>query len=79
MKRDLKLQDKKISKELNFLYESFRSLIKSKKFENNDFFQKEDALAVIDLAEACNMFLDDKDNDPNHKAAGICLSNIGNI
>jgi hypothetical protein len=35
---------------------------------------KTDALAVIDLAEACNMF-----NGVNYKAAGICYNNIANI
>ena len=59
------------------LYEAFASLIKTKKFENNDFKDKEDALAIIDLAEACNMFLDG--DPPNHKAAGICYNNIANI
>jgi Tfp pilus assembly protein PilF len=57
-------------------------VIKSKKFENNDFIEKiyvnnEDALAVIDLAEACNMF--NEENPPNYKASGICYCNIGNI
>jgi hypothetical protein len=50
-------------------------MIKSKKFEKNDFKNKLDALAVIDLAEACNMFMS-KDN-LNYKAAGICYNNIG--
>jgi hypothetical protein len=36
-------------------------MIKTKKFENNDFLGKEDALAVIDLAEATNIFLYDED------------------
>jgi hypothetical protein len=35
---------------------------------------KPDALAVIDLAEACNMF-----DGINYKAAGICYNNIANI
>ena len=38
---------------------------------------KPDAIAVIDLAEACNMFVNEK--TPNNKAAGICYNNIGNI
>lgn len=38
---------------------------------------KDDALAVIDLAEACNMFK--YENPPNYKAAGICYNNIANI
>jgi len=81
LKRDLVSNDKNVGIELNILYEIFRSLIKTKKFENNDYLGKEDAEAVIDLAEACNIFLDDDDDDtePNYKSAGICLSNIGNI
>jgi hypothetical protein len=53
-------------------------LIKTKKFENNDFLDKEDALAVIDLAEAALMFTTEE-SPPNHKAAGICFNNIGNL
>jgi hypothetical protein len=34
-------------------------------------------LAVIDLAEACIMFTTEE--PPNHKAAGICFNNIGNL
>ena len=71
------------------LYEVFRTHIKEKKFENNDFLFKEDALAVIDLAEACNMFINEKDDNNkiskekkgirNYKAAGICFNNMANI
>ena len=75
MKRDLKIA-KNSSWEVTQLYKAFESLIKTKKFENNDFLHKEDALAVIDLAEACNMFLEESENI---KAAGICFNNIGNI
>ena len=77
MKRDLEQEDAYISKEINDLYKVFISLIKTKKFENNDFRNKPDALAVLDLAEACNMFIDEQ--DPNLKAAGICYNNIGNL
>lgn len=76
MKRDLE-QENHSSREINNLYEVFQQLIKTKKFENNDFKDKEDALAVIDLAEACNMFIEE--DPPNYKAAGICFNNIGNI
>ncbi len=44
------------SQELTDLYNVFKNLISTKKFENNDFMNKPDALAVVDLAEACNMF-----------------------
>jgi len=76
MKRDLEVEETS-SLELTDLYEIFRQLIRTKKFENNDFMDKDDALAVIDLAEACNMFMEEK--PPNSKAAGICFNNIGNI
>jgi hypothetical protein len=66
--------DEESSQELTNLYYEFRDLISAKKFENNDFMSKPDALAVIDLAEACNMF-----NGVNYKAAGICYNNIANI
>jgi hypothetical protein len=53
--RDLE-EGESSSKELSDLYNVFKDLISTKKFENNDFMKKEDALAVVDLAEACNMF-----------------------
>lgn len=76
MKHDLN-DDKKSSMEISLLYKSFQELIRTKKFENNDFLQKDDALAVIDLAEACNMFMEQE--PPNLQSAGICFNNIGNI
>lgn len=36
--------------------------------------EKEDALAVIDLAEACNMF-----EGNNYSYAGICYNNMANF
>lgn len=50
------INEEETSKELTDLYDVFKNLISAKKFENNDFMLKSDALAVIDLAEACNMF-----------------------
>ncbi len=50
------VNDEESSKELTDLYDVFKNLISAKKFENNDFMFKTDAMAVIDLAEACNMF-----------------------
>ena len=66
--------DEESSKELSDLYNVFKDLISTKKFENNNFMKKTDALAVIDLAEACNLF-----DGSNYKAAGICYNNIANI
>ncbi len=40
----------------------------------NDFVNKSDVFAVIDLAQACTMFLKIK----NHKATGVCYNNIAN-
>ena len=68
------INEEESSKELTDLYDVFKNLISAKKFENNDFMFKTDALAVIDLAEACNMF-----DGQNYKAAGICFNNIANI
>ena len=62
------------SKEISQLYALFQTLISNKKFTNNDFMQKEDALAVIDLAEACSMF-----EGQNYTAAGVCYNNIANF
>ena len=62
------------SKEIQELYALFQTLISNKKFTNNDFMMKEDALAVIDLAEACNMF-----EGKNYTAAGVCYNNIANF
>lgn len=76
MKRDL-LEENVSSLEISGMYVIFKQLIRTRKFENNDFLNKEDAIAVIDLAEACNMFLEEE--PPNFKASGICFNNIGNI
>jgi mRNA-degrading endonuclease YafQ of YafQ-DinJ toxin-antitoxin module len=53
---DLHDEEERSSKELTSLYQVFNNLISTKKFENNNFLHKSDALAVIDLAESCNMF-----------------------
>jgi hypothetical protein len=68
------VDDEETSKELKDLYIVFKDLISTKKFENNNFMSKPDALAVIDLAESCNMF-----DGSNYKAAGICFNNIANL
>lgn len=44
------------SKELEELYAVFQQLIRDRRFQNNRFLEKEDALAVIDLAETCEMY-----------------------
>ena len=49
-------------------------MISLRKFSNNDFMKKPDALAVIDLAEACYIY-----EKTNKKAAGVCYNNMANI
>jgi len=44
-------------------------------FANNDFMDKTDAIAVIDLAETCTTFEDAS----NYRAAGVCYNNIANF
>ena len=67
-------QDQASCEEIKLLYNLFQSLISDRKFSNNDFMQKPDALAVIDLAEACDMY-----ETNNFKAAGVCYNNMANI
>lgn len=62
------------SKELEELYAVFQQLIRDRRFQNNRFLEKEDALAVIDLAETCEMY-----QKNNFKAAGVCYNNIANL
>ncbi len=47
----------------------------TRRFEINDFLQKEDAEAIMDLAQASSIFKQSK----NQKALGICYNNIANI
>ena len=53
---ELTNNDEESSFELTLLYNQFKDLISAKKFENNNFMMKPDAMAVLDLAEACNIF-----------------------
>ena len=83
-------QEDKSSREITDLYDTFKLLIQTKKFEKNDFMSKADAIAVIDLAEACNEFEMAEENDENlkkgqppevmnYKSSGICYNNIGSL
>ena len=63
--------------EIKQLAHMFIGLIKDKQFSNNDFLEKEEALAIIDLAELCSNF--EKMDPPNHRFAGICYNNIANL
>ena len=61
--------------EIYDLQDVFKKLISNKKFSNNDFLkQNSDVLAVLDLAEACNLF-----DGINYEAAGVCYNNIANF
>lgn len=59
------------------MYHEFQLLIQSKKFESNSYKNKQDALAVIDLAEACYTFEEVEKQWDNFKAIGICYNNMG--
>jgi hypothetical protein len=50
-------------------------MLTTQRFSNDDFLDKSDAMAIIDLAEACSIFKSSK----NNKAAGICYNNIANF
>ena len=63
--------------EIKQLVKMFIGLIKDKQFSNNDFLVKEEALAIIDLADLCSNF--ERMDPPNHKFAGICYNNIANL
>ena len=56
-------EDLQSSQEISQLIKLFQGLISNKKFTNNNFLSLPDALAVIDLAEACNMFDEMKNVD----------------
>jgi hypothetical protein len=56
------------------LYTSFSALLANRRILNNEFLNKPDALAVIEIAEACTLF-----DGKNYRAAGVCYNNIGNL
>lgn len=55
------------------MFEVFSELITTKRFASNNLFEKNDALAIMDYAEAHTVF------ENNKKAQGICMTNIGHI
>ena len=63
------------SAEVELLKKLFQELLDTRRFEINDFLQKEDAEAIMDLAQASSIFKKSK----NQKALGICYNNIANI
>ena len=59
--------------EILSMYESFSELITAKRFAANNFYKNNDALAIMDYAEAHTVF------EQNKKIQGIWLNNIGHI
>jgi hypothetical protein len=45
-----------VSKEITDLYDLCETIMKTNKFQNNDFMTKTEEMAIIDLAEACIIF-----------------------
>ena len=64
-------------REITRVENMFKQLIQDRQFSNNDFLFKEEALAIIDLANICSNF--ENSNPPNHRFAGICYNNIANL
>ena len=64
-------------KEIKVVERIFKQLIQDRQFSNNDFLHKEEALAIIDLANICSNF--ESSDPPNHRFAGICYNNIANL
>jgi tetratricopeptide (TPR) repeat protein len=63
------------SLEVEQLKKLFQELLDTRRFEINDFLQKEDSEAIMDLAQAASIFKKSK----NNKALGLCYNNIANI
>ena len=61
------------SKEALILFELFTELMTAKKFTNNDIFEKNDAVAIMEYADAYTVL------NTNEKAKGICMTNIAHI
>lgn len=68
------LGNEDMSEEIRSLYDSVRKLLSNRRILNNEFLNKPDALAVIDIAEACTHF-----DGKSYAAAAVCYNNIGNI
>ena len=56
----------------------FKDLIQDRQFSHNGFLHKEEALAIIDLADTCTNFENLKPK-PNDRFAGVCYNNIANL
>lgn len=63
-----------VSMEIKQLYSDFHNLLQNRRILNNELFNKPDALAVIDIAEACTLF-----DGKSYAAAAVCYNNIGNL
>lgn len=74
---DLQVRDsQRTCEEIDSLITLFQGLISTKKFTNNEFLNMSDTLAVIELAESCQMF--ERETQINYKATGVCYNNIAN-
>jgi len=49
-------------------------MLSNRRILKNEFLNKPDVLAVIDLAEACMIF-----DGKSYSAAAVCYNNIGNL
>jgi hypothetical protein len=49
-------------------------MLSNRRILNNEFLNKPDALAVIEIAEACTLF-----DGKSYIAAAVCYNNIGNL
>jgi hypothetical protein len=74
-KRKTNTPEEDTSAEVEQLKKLFQELLDTRRFEINDFLEKEDSEAIMDLAQAASIFKQSK----NFKALGICYNNIANI
>jgi len=49
-------------------------MLSNRRILSNDFLNKPDALAVIEIADACTLF-----DGKSYTAAAVCYNNIGNL
>ncbi|CAI2381411.1 unnamed protein product [Moneuplotes crassus] len=73
---ELNLENTKVSMnsyEAQKMFEVFSELITTKKFTSNTILKNNDAIAIMEYAEAYTVFKDNK------KVQGICMTNIGHI
>ena len=72
---DAELKTEESCLEITALNHMFKNLIQDRQFSHNEFLHKEEALAIIDLADNCQSF----EKTENHLFAGVCYNNIANL